>query len=257
MKSKNPLVSIITPTFNSEKYLEETILSVLNQTYKNIEYIIIDGVSTDKTLEILSHYKDRISKIVSEPDNGLSDAINKGIRIAKGEIFTWIGSDDLLMPYTVETIIPFFVSSPTLGLTFANFDTINESGEKIRHFSSSKINLKNLLDVNPTTPQVGSFYRTEFVKKLGLLNLKYKQAMDYDLFIRLMRNYDYQFINKTLAQFRLHSSNLTTTTGRFYSPKETFIVSIKNGGRIFTRANLIRGKAIMKYFIKKILKLSR
>jgi len=250
-----PLVSIITPTYNSEKYINETLLAVINQTYNNIEYIIIDGGSTDNTLKIIERYRSKISKIISEPDNGLSDALNKGFTIAKGEICTWIGSDDILYPCAVETAVPHFIQNSNLGLSFSNIETIDERGSITNYYNSGKTNLRYLLDINPTTPQPGSFYRLKFVRALGYLNINYKQAMDYDLFVRLMKNYDFIYIDKTLAQFRLHTKNLTVLSGPYYSPKETFFTAMNNGGNLFSsRANFLRLKAIIKYFIKKVIK---
>src|SRR5438045_443911 len=99
---ENTKVSIITPSYNQGQFIEETILSVLNQTYQNVEYIVIDGGSTDNTLDVVNKYKDKIDVIISEKDNGQSDAINKGFKIAKGELIGWLNSDDALYPYCVE-----------------------------------------------------------------------------------------------------------------------------------------------------------
>lgn len=102
---KHPLkISIITPCYNMEKFIEGTILSVLNQNYPNLEYIIIDGASTDRTLEIIEKYKDRISLIISEPDKGMYDAINKGLSRATGDIMAYINADDQYLPGTLSLV---------------------------------------------------------------------------------------------------------------------------------------------------------
>ena len=113
-KKDNPLVSIITVCFNSERTIEQTIKSVLNQTYKEIEYIIVDGQSTDGTLDIINKYSSQIAKIVSEPDEGLYHAMNKGISMATGDIVGIINSDDWYEPYTVEEVVKCFVQNAEL-----------------------------------------------------------------------------------------------------------------------------------------------
>ena len=94
--SKSPKITLVTPCFNSAKYIEQTILSIIKQDYENLEYIIIDGGSTDGTVEIIQKYEDKIAYWVSEPDNGQSEAINKGIAKATGDIFNWVNADDYL-----------------------------------------------------------------------------------------------------------------------------------------------------------------
>ena len=118
MNDKNdlPLVSIITPSFNQAEYIEETINSVLDQDYPNIEYIIIDGASTDGSKEIIEKYKDRINFWVSEPDEGQTDAINKGFSQANGDIFAWLNSDDTYEPQAVTEAVAYLQSHPEVGL---------------------------------------------------------------------------------------------------------------------------------------------
>src|SRR4051812_39953605 len=104
----SPRVSIITPVLNGARFIEKTILSVINQTYCNVEHIIVDGGSTDGTMEIIRKYADRIARVVSEPDSGLYDAGNKGMRLASGSILSFLGSDDLLMPWGVNCVVQYF-----------------------------------------------------------------------------------------------------------------------------------------------------
>ena len=106
--NSNPLISIITVCYNSEKTISRTIESIINQTYKNIEYIIIDGKSDDKTLEIIDNYKNNISKIISEKDNGIYDAFNKGLNICNGDLIGFVNSDDILTPNALEILVKYY-----------------------------------------------------------------------------------------------------------------------------------------------------
>ena len=142
--NKNPiLVSIITVVYNGEKYLEQTIQSVINQTYPNIEYIIIDGGSTDGTLEIIKKYKKHISYWVSEPDKGIFDAVNKGIDIAKGKLIGMINSDDWYEPKAVEIIVEAYKNNPTKTIFHADrYDVDNNGNRTIKKFHPSAFKLK-------------------------------------------------------------------------------------------------------------------
>ena len=115
-----PLVTIVTPSFNQGQFIEETILSVLNQTYKNIQYIIVDGGSTDKTMEVVNKYRDRVDIIIHEKDKGQADAINKGFRLAKGELVGWINSDDILYPDCLESIVELYKRKPEGAIFYSS-----------------------------------------------------------------------------------------------------------------------------------------
>src|SRR3569833_380141 len=119
-------VSIVTPSYNQGQFIEKTIISVLNQTYSNIEYIIIDGGSTDNTMEVVNKYKDRIDIVIHEKDKGQSDAINKGFRLATCELVGWINSDDILFPDCVEKIVQLVNEHPDVSIYYpATIDLIN------------------------------------------------------------------------------------------------------------------------------------
>lgn len=135
-----PLVSVITVVYNGEQYIEQTIHSVINQTYKNVEYIIIDGCSTDGTLDIVEKYKAHISYFVSEPDNGLYDAMNKGISAARGELIGMINSDDWYELNTVELMVNAYKNNPNKTIFHADRFDIDELGNKlIRRYNSSTL----------------------------------------------------------------------------------------------------------------------
>ena len=130
----NPLVSIVTISFNQEKFVEETIKSVLNQNYKNIEYIIMDAGSTDNSREKILKYKKDIHRIIFEKDNGPADGLNKGFKIAKGDIFCFLNSDDLLLENSLSKVVDFFNNNKNADVIYGNSWIINERGERIRNF---------------------------------------------------------------------------------------------------------------------------
>ncbi|MFC6978700.1 glycosyltransferase family 2 protein [Microbulbifer taiwanensis] len=143
MRFSSKKVSVITVVYNGERYLEQTIQSVINQTYENIEYIIIDGGSTDNTLDIVSRYLDYISYFISEPDNGLYDAMNKGIRIASGDLIGMINSDDWYEPNAVELMVDAYENNLDKTIFHADcYDVSCDGVRKLRNFHPSELKLK-------------------------------------------------------------------------------------------------------------------
>ena len=148
----NPLVSIVTPSYNKGSFVEETILSIKNQTYPHIEHIVMDGGSTDGTLDIMRKYSDSITWI-SEPDKGQSDAINKGWRMAKGEILAYLNADDTYMPWAVETAMKFLEQNPDLDMVYGDCNIINEQGTVIDRYPSTEFDLIKLASSQNMIPQ--------------------------------------------------------------------------------------------------------
>lgn len=192
-----PLISIITVVFNGEKTIARTIESVINQSYKNVEYIIIDGNSTDGTIRILQRYNKYIDYWLSEPDNGISDAFNKGIRLAKGEVIGIINADDWYEPNAFEIIMQHYTSKYAV---MCGSCRIWYSQEKSIVKDSKDQKLKNRMSIyHPTC-----FIRSECYERFGLFNNEYKTSMDYDLLLRFKVNGAIFFcINRTIANFSL------------------------------------------------------
>ena len=128
---KKPLVSIITPSFNQADYLEHTIRSVLEQDYPNIEYMVVDGGSTDGSVDIIKKYEKQLAWWVSEPDKGQSEAINKGFKRANGEIVAWLNSDDVYMPNAITRAVETLQANPEAAFVYANLHSINARGEHV------------------------------------------------------------------------------------------------------------------------------
>jgi len=216
MMNENIKISIVTPSYNQGEFIEQTIQSVLNQTYKNIEYIIVDGGSTDKTLEIIDKYRAQIDVVISEKDKGQSDAINKGFRLATGELAGWINSDDILYPDCVEKIVELYQQYPGGSIYYpATLDVINRDG-KLLHKSTLKIpNRNHLLNKNYSVIQQGSFYNRQLVNQIGYLDESIQYCMDLDLWLRLLKENDkiYSYQSHALAAFRIWEDTKTTQGG--------------------------------------------
>ena len=141
---ENPLVSIVTPSFNQGRFLEATIQSVLNQDYVNVEYIVVDGGSTDNCVDILKKYSDQLAHWMSEPDAGQTDAINKGFSLATGEIFAWLNSDDIYRPGAISEAVAYLQDHPNEGMIYGDADFIDENGNWLGKFPSAKTDYRKL-----------------------------------------------------------------------------------------------------------------
>jgi len=192
-------ITIITVTKNSEKYLEENILSVFNQNYKNYEHIIIDGESNDNTKNIIKKHRDKINYFISEPDEGLYFAINKGLKKATGDIIGILNSDDIYFPNALEIVNSYFVENEKLDFLFGSVYK-----HKLMHGYYPK-KIKWTFGFY-TTHSVGFFIKTQSQKKIGFYDTQYKWSADYDLFYKMIVKF--KFIgtstkkNEILGKFR-------------------------------------------------------
>lgn len=232
----NPLVSIITPVFNGVKYLDACIQSVLNQSYPYIEHIFIDGVSTDGTLEMLSSYKAKYPgrvRFISEPDRGPDDAANKGLQIAKGEIISFLGSDDMSEPDAVMKVVEFFRLNPNAYFVFGRCNTINERGEIIGKKPTKDFDLDEALNDNLYVFIPSSFFRREVIERVGMFDTSLPYG-DSDFIIRVGKVFQMYRIEDVLANFRTHKDSLGRTKNKGISLRNEYIVSRRHGGRIFS-----------------------
>lgn len=199
-----PLVSIVTPSLNQGKFLERTILSVLNQDYPNIEYIVMDGGSTDNSLEIIQKYADRISHWKSEKDFGQTDAINQGFAKATGQILAWLNSDDTYEPNAIIGAVEFLTNHPGIGMVYGDCNFIDANDRIIGKFNARRTDYDKLRTGYVHIPQQASFWRAELWHQVGPLDTSIYFAMDYDLWLRLARISKISYIPKLWANFRLH-----------------------------------------------------
>lgn len=203
----HPKISIITPSFNQGQYLEETITSVLDQNYPALEYIIIDGGSTDSSQDIIKKYENRLSYSIIEKDTGQSNAINKGFRRATGDIIAWLNSDDMYFPDTLHTVASIFKNNPEVDLIYGDVEQFYENGRTEYYAVKDFEPLDFLSRVSIHQPSV--FWRREILNEIGLLDETLHYLMDYDLWMRIFFNYKTLKVNKLLSRFRIHHQSKT------------------------------------------------
>lgn len=200
-------VSIITVCYNSSKTIRDTINSMVNQTYTNIEYIIVDGSSTDGTIDIVKTFGSGIAKFISEPDNGIYDAMNKGIKLATGDIIGILNSDDIYADaYVISDVIKQFNENPTLDVLYGNLIYVkkNDTNKKVRYWKS-KPYFKNFFEYGNVPPHPTLYVRKHVYKKVGMFDIRYKLTADYEFMLRLFKKYDFEakYINRVMVKMRL------------------------------------------------------
>ena len=183
IKKKEPLITIITVVKNGEKFLEECIKSVLNQSYKDFEYIIIDGNSTDRTHEIIKKYENFIEYYLIDEDKGLYDGFNKGMKYVNGKYFGYVNSDDVLLPNALKILSEYINYNPTKDFFFG---AVKKHWGVLWGYKPWKINFSWGFYSSHST---GFFLKNKSAKKVGLYNLKYRYHADYDYFYRLIAKY--------------------------------------------------------------------
>lgn len=207
MKKSNHMlkVSIITPSYNQAQYLEQTILSVLGQDYPNLEYMIVDGGSTDGSVEIIKKYADQLTYWVSEPDEGQADAINKGFQRSTGEIVAWLNSDDVYLPGTIDKAVTQLQEHPKVGMVYGDLRSINALGESINTIRYQQYDLKDLLSMQ-IIGQPTVFMRANILKKAGYLSLDYNFLLDHHLWLRMAQLAPIKYFPGERAEARFHLS---------------------------------------------------
>ena len=239
-----PLVSIVTPSFNQAAFLEATIRSVLEQDYPRIEYILVDGGSNDGSLEIIRRYADRLAWWVTEKDRGQTDAINKGFARANGQILAWLNSDDTYQPGAIRQAVEYLQTHPRTGLVYGDCNFINAEGKTIGRFPAAQTDYKRLKQGYVHIPQQAAFWRADLWRRVGPLDPSFYFAMDYDLWVRLAKITQIDYLPQTWANFRLHGSGKTVAADDRCWP-EMLKVHYRNGGSFFSII-------VAKYTIRKL-----
>lgn len=208
-----PRVSIITPSYNQALFLEGTIRSVLLQGYPNLEYIIIDGGSTDGSVEIIKKYEPWLAYWVSEKDKGQSQAINKGLRRASGEIIAWLNSDDTYLPGTISTVVQ-TIEDKRADIVFGECNLVDQNGSLLSHYKTdAPITLKKLILSWKyhfgCPPQPAVFFHRQVLETIGVLDESLHYTLDYDYWLRAVQKYQFIPINRILANYIVHPQSKT------------------------------------------------
>ncbi len=205
-------ISIITPSYNQDGFIRQTINSVLRQGYPNLEYLVIDGGSIDSTVEVLKSYGTAI-RWVSEKDRGQSDAINKGLKMATGDILAYLNSDDVYLDQSLFAVNDFFQKHQNIKWAYGRCRIINENNQEIRklitvykNFWMREYSYNKLLSINFIN-QPATFWRREITKELGFFNENEHLVMDYEYWLRIGKKYQAGFIDECLAGFRMHTQS--------------------------------------------------
>ena len=205
----NPLVSIVTPSFNQAQFLEQTIRSVLEQNFSGLEYMVVDGGSADGSIDIIRKYAGNLSWWVSEPDQGQGNAIRKGLARAGGKYIAWINSDDYYLPGAIEQAVAVLESNPGWGLVYGNVMAVNETGEKINLLEYQPYQLEDLMKFQ-IIGQPAVFMRREVYEQAGGISGSYHYLLDHHLWLRMAALAPMAYIPQTWAAARFHQAAKNT-----------------------------------------------
>jgi glycosyltransferase involved in cell wall biosynthesis len=219
-----PLVSIVTPSFNQARFLEATLRSVLDQDYPNIEYLVVDGASTDGSVEIIRRYADRLTWWVSEKDNGQSEAINKGLRRARGEFIGWLNSDDIYLPGAISAAVTAFLSHPQAGLIYGDAQAIDSDGKPFNLMRAHQYKLTDLMAFQIIC-QPAAFMRRSIVQEVNYLNPDYQLLMDNLLWMCMAQKAPIVYIPQTWAAARYHDQAKNRTRGAAYGQEARILIA--------------------------------
>jgi len=244
----SPKISIITVNYNKGKYIEDTILSVLSQNYENKEYILIDGASTDNSLEIIEKYKQKIDYFISEPDSGMTDALIKGFAHATGEILCWLNSDDMFSDNTLQEVAKIF-SKNDVDILFGNGYFVNSNNDIIKPFRVSKLTNEAVVSGVTSFMQPSIFWSSNIFNKVGGIDRSFNIVMDLDLFTRILYSPEVKvhFSSFYFSRFRIHSEQSSS-----WATKDAYRYEIK---RIRERYRVNKFKKIYLKIRNKILKM--
>jgi glycosyltransferase involved in cell wall biosynthesis len=218
-----PLVSIITPSYNQVRFIEATLRSVLDQDYPNIEYLVVDGASTDGSVEIIRRYADRLAWWVSEKDSGQSEAVNKGLRRARGEIVGWLNSDDVYLPGAVSAVVAAFRSHPEAGLVYGDALAIDADNKPFNVMRARQNTLADLMAFNIIC-QPAAFMRRSVLEQVNYLDPAYHLLMDNLLWMRMAQKAPLVYVPQTWAAARYHEQAKNRTRGAAYGREAKVLI---------------------------------
>ncbi len=214
-----PLVSVVTPSYNQGQFISQTIESVLGQEYPRLEYLVVDGASTDNTLEVLKGYGSRL-RWISERDRGQSSAINKGWRQTRGEIIGWLCSDDTYLPGAIARVAAYLQEHPDVDLVYGDCDYVDEEGRKISPYPTRPYEYRSLVcSTWDYIPQPATFFRRRLLESVGYLDEDLQFVMDLDFWLRVGVGHTMRYIPGRLATYRIHPRSKTIGSVRKSSPE--------------------------------------
>lgn len=205
--SQWPKITVVTPSYNQGAFLERTIQSVLSQNHPNLEYMIIDGGSTDGSVDIIRKYSNKLAYWVSEKDKGQANAINKGFRRATGDIVAWLNSDDEYCLGALEAVAKTFMADKDVDFVFGNRISVDENGRVLRDDRHTRFAFPALVVYGMIVSQPATFWKRELLEKYGYLDESMRFCMDYEFFCRIGQHICAKHVRQNLAKFRWHSGS--------------------------------------------------
>ena len=244
-------ISIITVVYNNEKTIRDAINSVLSQDYKQIEYIIIDGASNDSTVPIIKEYQNQITKFISQPDNGIYDAMNKGVSLATGDIIGILNSDDIYQDINViSDVMNVFINHEKVDLVYGDLVYVKkeDTNKIIRNWITKKY-YPDFFEDGYVPPHPSLFVKAKVYKEAGLFKLDYRLAADYDFMFRIFKLYNYKsiYLNRIIVRMRLGGKTNNSLENILNGNKE-IIKSWKENG--LTLPKLLMIKRILKRILQ-------
>jgi len=245
-----PLVSVVTPSWNGAEFIERTISSVAAQSYRNIEYIVVDGGSTDGTLDIVNKFGATVTNCVSEADRGMYDAINKGIKMTSGDIIAYINSDDVYYPGTIEYVVRFFAENPDVDVVYGDLNFIDKNDRVLFRQSYPSFNRASFSTMNyAAIGQPAAFWRRRVHEQIGYFDISLKMAADFEFFVRAGAVVRFRHVSKVLSAFRIHPKSMTSRQMDISNREVTEIHRryLKQNARLTNALRRVSGDAWFKF----------
>lgn len=245
MSLSYPRISIITPSFNQAAFLERTILSVLEQGYPNLEYIIIDGGSTDGSVNIIKKYQERLAYWISEPDRGQAHAINKGLRMATGELAAWQNSDDIYYPGAFKSLAREVARSPYVDLIIGNMNLIDKDDKVLRDVKYVRPTYRALLAEGMVLVNQAAFWRRSVHDTIGYLDETFDCQFDFEWFLRLLHGRRATHVHETWGALRQHEDTKTSNRQPVFDAENQKILRGRRVSALTRRIFQFRRLALM------------